>query len=103
MFLAANLADFTIFHWGLIFLGAYNLGVFVIYGFDKMSAHSQSWRISEKALLLLALFFGSPGALLGMYIFRHKTKKMSFQVWLYLILLIQAGLAYLVYYFYINY
>lgn len=85
--------------WLLIIFGIYNIIVFVIYGFDKMSASSGTWRISEKVLLLFALFFGSPGALLGMYIFRHKTRKMSFQLWLYLILLVQAGICYLIYKF----
>ena len=73
-------------------LGIWNLFVFVIYGADKLFASNGSRRISEKILLGLALLMGSPGALLGMYVFRHKTKKLSFQGWLFLILVIQVGL-----------
>lgn len=102
MSLALDWENFTLLDWGLIFFGIYNIIVFVVYGFDKMSANAGVWRISEKVLLLMALFFGSPGAILGMYIFRHKTRKMSFQLWLYLILLIQAGIGYLIYRFYFN-
>ncbi len=76
-------------------LGVWNLFVFVMYGADKLFASNGSRRISEKMLLVLALLMGSPGALLGMYFFRHKTKKLSFQAWLFLILVIQVGLVYL--------
>ncbi|MFA6027817.1 MAG: DUF1294 domain-containing protein [Patescibacteria group bacterium] len=93
------LSDLTYIHWILLILGIYNIAVFCVYGLDKTSASANSRRISEKALLLLALFFGSPGALAAMYFFRHKTKKISFQFWLFLVLFIQAGLVYLAYYF----
>ena len=51
-----------------------------MYGLDKWKARKGKWRISEKALLLSALFMGGPGALLGMHIFRHKTKHWYFRV-----------------------
>lgn len=57
-----------------------NLVAFFIYGLDKAKAgHTGARRISEKILLIIALIGGSLGALLGMKIFRHKTKKTSFQ------------------------
>jgi uncharacterized membrane protein YsdA (DUF1294 family) len=47
---------------------------------DKRSSERQGRRISEKALFFLALFFGAIGIYLGMFLFRHKTKKWYF-VW----------------------
>ena len=52
---------------------------FFAYGIDKSKARNGQWRTPEKTLLTLA-FFGAPGALLGMYIFRHKTKHLRFQI-----------------------
>ena len=63
-----------------IFLATYfvlNLFSFAMYGFDKGKAAMSKWRISEKTLLLLALF-GPFGAYAGMMVFRHKTKKKPF-------------------------
>ena len=42
---------------------------------DKGKAVRKSWRIPEWFLLTVALIGGSLGSLLGMYLFRHKTKK----------------------------
>jgi len=71
---------------------AINLVTFLVYAYDKAQARREGWRVSERELLLLALIGGSPGALSGMYLFRHKTAKRSFQVRLLIILLIQAAL-----------
>jgi len=53
---------------------------FIMYGADKRKARKGKWRISEKALLLSALFMGGPGAFLGMRVFRHKTKHLHFKI-----------------------
>lgn len=53
---------------------------FILYGLDKLKAKRGKWRISEKTLLLSALCMGGPGALLGMQLFRHKTKHLRFQI-----------------------
>jgi uncharacterized membrane protein YsdA (DUF1294 family) len=55
-----------------------NLMTFVVYGIDKKQAQRGGSRVSELALLTLALFMASPGALLAMQCFRHKTQKGSF-------------------------
>lgn len=62
-----------------IFLG-WNFIVFLIYGLDKLKAKTEKWRISEKTLLLLALFFGGTGALIGMAVFHHKTQHRKFTI-----------------------
>ncbi len=65
--------------WILLGILAANFLVFLLYGLDKRRARLGGWRISEKALILLALPGTLPGALLGMKTFRHKTRKRSFQ------------------------
>ncbi|RHW33452.1 DUF1294 domain-containing protein [Lysinibacillus yapensis] len=45
---------------------------------DKSRAKKHEWRISEKSLFTLAILGGACGGVLGMYLFRHKTKHNSF-------------------------
>lgn len=45
---------------------------------DKRKAVKKRWRIPEWFLLTTAFAGGSLGCLLGMYLFRHKTKKPAF-------------------------
>ena len=65
---------------------------FAAYGIDKWKAVRGHWRISEAALLLLALLGGATGALAGMQCFRHKTQKMKFKVLVPLFLVLQIVL-----------
>lgn len=51
---------------------------FFAYGIDKLKAKANGWRIPEKALLTLSLLGGAIGGILGMKIFRHKTKHWYF-------------------------
>ena len=53
---------------------------FTAYGLDKRRAANGSRRIPEQTLHILALLGGWPGALLGQRQFRHKTKKLSFLI-----------------------
>ena len=45
---------------------------------DKSRARNHEWRISEKSLFTLAILGGACGGVLGMYLFRHKTRHNSF-------------------------
>ena len=45
---------------------------------DKSRAKKHEWRISEKSLFTMAILGGACGGVLGMYLFRHKTKHNSF-------------------------
>ena len=47
---------------------------------DKKKAKFGKWRISESALFKLVLLGGGIGGIAGMYVFRHKTKKMRFVI-----------------------
>ncbi len=65
----------------LITLAAYaviSLIAFVLYFSDKKKAQKNKWRIKEATLLGFGFFGGAIGALLGMKIFRHKTKHWYF-------------------------
>ena len=72
-----------------------NLLTFFIYGIDKWKAKRNKWRVPEATLLMLAALGGSVGALLGMFVFHHKTKHKKFLIGVPLILLAQLALAYL--------
>lgn len=47
---------------------------------DKKRAKRNEWRIKEGTLLSIALLGGGIGSMIGMYKFRHKTKKLKFTV-----------------------
>ena len=74
-----------------IWLGIINVVAFVVYAYDKGSAGSSRQRISENALLLLALIGGTLGALLSMILFRHKTSKRPFQIKFLIVVAVQAA------------
>ena len=57
-----------------------NLITFLVWGFDKWRAQNQQWRVSERILFSLIIIGGAFGALGGMQIFRHKTRKTRFWV-----------------------
>ena len=77
------------------FLLAYllvNLVVFALYGIDKAKAVRNEWRISEKSLIGAAVL-GAPGALIAMFVFRHKIRKPKFYLGVPFILIAEIILA----------
>lgn len=64
---------------------------FILFGVDKRRAIRGLWRVPERTLLLCALF-GAPGALLGMGVFHHKTRKPLFRVLVPALLVLDAVL-----------
>lgn len=74
-----------------VYLLAMTLVSFLYMGIDKGQAAYGGRRVPEKTLWLLALFGGSLGILLGMNVFRHKTRKVAFQLPFVLIVLLQVG------------
>ena len=77
-----------------IYLVFINVLTFLLYGIDKWKARRGKWRIPEETLIWLAIVGGSIGALLGMYLFRHKTKHKKFTLGIPAIFLIPMGLFY---------
>lgn len=69
-----------------------NLIGFFIMGIDKQKARRRKWRVSERTLFIIALLSGSIGILTGMYVFRHKTRHLSFVLGIPVILVAQLVL-----------
>ena len=82
---------------GLLYLVILNIAGFISMGIDKAKAKKHAWRIPEKTLFLIAILGGSLGSILGMQVFRHKTKHIQFVVGIPLILVVQIGLVYLIF------
>ena len=76
-----------------IYLIFMNLLAFLLMGLDKAKARRNRWRIPEKTLFLSSILGGSIGAILGMQVFRHKTKHASFRIGMPCILVLQLALA----------
>ena len=70
----------------LIYLLIVNAAAFLLMLADKRKAIKKAWRIPEATLIAVAAIGGSLGALLGMHIFRHKTRHLKFSIGLPLIL-----------------
>jgi uncharacterized membrane protein YsdA (DUF1294 family) len=68
----------------LVWILVLSLVTFAIFGWDKRQAGRDGRRISESTLLVLSTVGGWPGALWGSHLFRHKTQKQPFRLWLYL-------------------
>ncbi len=68
---------------------AINAVTFFLYGIDKWKAKKSRWRISEAALIWLAVFGGGIGAWLGIKVWHHKTQHAKFKYGIPLILLAQ--------------
>ena len=64
----------------------------IIMGVDKRKAKKGRWRIPEAMLFLVAALGGSLGIILGMYLFRHKTKHRSFTIGMPMILIVQIAI-----------
>ena len=78
-----------------LFFGLMNLAAFAAMASDKGRAVRGARRIPERTLLLLAAVGGSLGALLGMLLFRHKTRHPRFYLGLPILFAAQIALAYL--------
>lgn len=78
--------------WIYIVFAVINVVSFIMMGIDKYKAKNHQWRISEGTLLLWALLGGGLGGMIGMQVFRHKTKHMKFIVIVPASALIQLGL-----------
>ncbi len=74
-----------------------NLIGLILMGVDKRRARLKKRRIPERVLIFVAVFFGSIGILIGMYLFRHKTRKLKFSLGVPVILVVQIAAVSLLY------
>ena len=87
---------FVVWQWGfsppvLLAYLTLSLIAFLVYAFDKSAAVSGRWRTSERALLVLSLAGGWPGALLAQQLLRHKTSKARFVEAFWMTVLLNVG------------
>ena len=61
----------------VILINAFGLAIMA---FDKFKAQKGYWRTPEKTLFTVTLLGGGFGTIAGMYMFRHKTKKLRFTI-----------------------
>jgi uncharacterized membrane protein YsdA (DUF1294 family) len=60
--------------------GVVSVLAFFLYWSDKRKAREAGWRTPENVLHAVELAGGWPGALIAQQLFRHKTRKISFQL-----------------------
>ena len=77
----------------LVWLVLVNVLNFALMGADKRRAKRDEWRVRERTFFVLALLGGTPGAIAGMYAFRHKTRHWYFRFGLTALLVLQVFLA----------
>lgn len=78
----------------LVWFSAANLTAFALFGLDKWRAGGTKQRVAEMHLVLAGALGGWLGGLAGMWLFRHKTSKRSFQFKYAAAFLIWAALVY---------
>ncbi len=74
----------------IIWMILINLISFITVWRDKRKAEKGVWRVQEKTLFMFAFLGGIFGHLYGMKKFRHKTKKVSFLIKTFIIILINV-------------
>ena len=80
----------------VVYLIGINLAAFLLYWYDWLisPAKGERTRIPEWVLLGVEAVGGTIGAMLGMFLFRHKVKKLWFQLRFWLIVFGQFALVY---------
>ncbi|SHN06434.1 DUF1294 domain-containing protein [Gracilibacillus kekensis] len=81
-----------------IYLLIINSIAFLIMGIDKHKARHNKWRIPERRIWMIAVGGGALGAMIGMYLFRHKTKHKNFLIILPVLVIIETTLLFFLYY-----
>lgn len=77
----------------IIYFVVINIVGFLIMFIDKQKAKKGAWRIPERIIFIITALGGGIGTISGMYIFRHKTKKLNFIIGLPLITILEIILA----------
>ncbi len=64
----------------ILYLIIINIMGLLIMLIDKKKAINSKWRIPEKTIFIVTMLGGGIGTIIGMYKFRHKTKKLKFTI-----------------------
>ncbi|MCF2646804.1 DUF1294 domain-containing protein [Niallia sp. Sow4_A1] len=75
-----------------IYLVLINVTGYLFMMIDKKRAIKHQYRISERTLWTIAIFFGALGLYIGMKNFRHKTKHATFKYGLPALTLLELGI-----------
>ena len=81
----------------IIYILIINLITLIIFKIDKKRSIKHEYRIKESTLIILSAIGGSIGAILGMNLFHHKTKKIKFKILIPLTLLIWIYIIFIIY------
>ena len=73
----------------IIYFIIINLLGFFAMGIDKWKAKKGNWRIPENTLFMFTILGGGIGTIAGIYVFRHKTKKLEFTLGMPAILILE--------------
>ena len=76
--------------YAIMYIILVNAAAFAAYGLDKGKAEKNKWRVPENILMLIVAAGGTIGALSGMLVFHHKTRKPKFVIGIPAILLVQV-------------
>ncbi len=77
-------------HFILLYIVIINIVGFAAMGLDKRKAVKHLWRTPESVLFTIAIIGGSIGSILGMQLFRHKTRTWTFVYGMPAILVVQV-------------
>ncbi|WDV45506.1 DUF1294 domain-containing protein [Clostridiaceae bacterium M8S5] len=76
-----NIAGFSLAQYiFLIYLLLINLVCYCLMSYDKMNSKNKRQRIRESTFITLSILGGATGVLIGMVVFKHKTKKNKFRI-----------------------
>ena len=81
-----------------LYLIIVNIVGFALMGNDKKRARKHMFRIPEAALFTVAIIGGSLGSIIGMKVFRHKTRHWYFTYGIPFILLLQIAVIILIHF-----
>ena len=81
----------------MVLLLVINAWTFLLMLMDKKAAIKRSIRIPEVVLLLFAVLGGSAGAMIGMFLFRHKTRHLKFRIGLPVLFFLHLGILLLIF------
>lgn len=85
-----------------MYLGIVNVAGFILPAVDKRRAKKDKWRIRESTLFLISALGGSVAMYISMRLFHHKTKHKRFMIGIPIIIVLQLGAVFAIWYFFIR-